>query len=110
MFAGHVGHVVNIAGQDGVHRIPKARALTTRLFAPAKRDDAVCATGYSTCADSLGGDCCPNGYSCASVSCFATTSGPSICNGMVGWYGCQPVDGGVCLLTFPTLSRFHSFF
>jgi progranulin len=28
-----------------------------------------CATGWSTCAPSDGGNCCPSGWQCGSVSC-----------------------------------------
>lgn len=34
-----------------------------------------CATGWYSCAASLGGDCCPNGYACGTASCTATQSG-----------------------------------
>jgi len=29
----------------------------------------VCATGWSSCAASLGGNCCPTGFECGTASC-----------------------------------------
>lgn len=29
----------------------------------------ICATGWSSCAPSLGGYCCPTGYECGTASC-----------------------------------------
>lgn len=34
-----------------------------------------CATSWSSCAPSLGGNCCPDGWQCGSASC--TSAGPS---------------------------------
>lgn len=34
----------------------------------------VCATGWSSCAASIGGNCCPSGWSCGTASC-STVSG-----------------------------------
>lgn len=36
---------------------------------------ASCAAGWQSCASSLGGGCCPNGYNCGSTNCPAVTVG-----------------------------------
>lgn len=36
---------------------------------------ASCATGWQSCASSLGGGCCPNGYNCGTSNCPAVTLG-----------------------------------
>jgi hypothetical protein len=33
-----------------------------------------CASGWSTCAASLGGNCCPSGYACGTASCSSLSS------------------------------------
>ena len=35
----------------------------------------VCASGWATCAASVGGNCCPEGWECGTASC--TAAGPS---------------------------------
>jgi hypothetical protein len=80
---------------DGIHRIAK-KAMVTPAAMLYGRDDSNqgCATSYSLCAASLNGGCCPDGYECASESCFATTRGPSTCGTLVGWHFCDAVYGG----------------
>ncbi|KAH7153301.1 hypothetical protein EDB81DRAFT_452797 [Dactylonectria macrodidyma] len=78
---------------DGVHRIEKAQVTEPAVL--AKRDD-VCGTSMKLCPSSLDGGCCPDEYNCAKESCYATTSGPSTCGSLVGWYYCDPVYGAGC--------------
>lgn len=62
-----------------------------------KRDGNSCPASYSLCAQSLGGDCCPENYACASSSCYATTAAVSTCQGQVGHYACPlSLQGGCC--------------
>jgi hypothetical protein len=73
-----------------VHRIPKAQVTAH----PARRDEGSCPAEHSLCAASLGGDCCPSRYACATDSCYATTAGPTTACGKVGYFACGPVNGG----------------
>ncbi|KAL2160824.1 hypothetical protein VTH06DRAFT_1021 [Thermothelomyces fergusii] len=83
---------------NNVHRIPKAR-LTAH---PLRRDEGACPAEHTSCAASLGGDCCPSRYACAVDSCYATTAGPTSACGREGYYACYPVNGqpGCCPLNF----------
>lgn len=79
---------------DGIHSIDK-RPLTTGHSRLHPRDAGnVCGADMRLCPSSLGGNCCPKDYECASQSCYATTKGPSTCGTKVGWYGCAAVFGG----------------
>ncbi|OLN86702.1 hypothetical protein CCHL11_03839 [Colletotrichum chlorophyti] len=80
-----------IRRQDGVHRLEKAHVTVFRDL--NRRDTTACATGYSVCASSLNGGCCPSGYACATDSCYATTNGPQTCGSKVGYYSCDTVLG-----------------
>ncbi|POR32473.1 Uncharacterized protein TPAR_07306 [Tolypocladium paradoxum] len=80
---------------DGLHRVDKKPQMTPPA-ALARRDDNVCGASMKLCPSSLGGDCCPDNYDCASESCYATTKGPSTCGTKVGWYACAAVYGGGC--------------
>jgi hypothetical protein len=33
-----------------------------------------CATGWSSCPPSVGGNCCPNGYQCGTASCSSVAA------------------------------------
>ncbi|WQF82379.1 hypothetical protein CDEST_07393 [Colletotrichum destructivum] len=79
--------------RDGIHRREKAHVTA---FHDLNRRDPICATGYSACDSSLNGGCCESGYACATDSCYATTSAPRTCRGMVGYYHCDGVMGGGC--------------
>lgn len=64
-----------------IHRVEKEyRVLRAR--------DSTCESGYSLCAASLGGDCCPSNYACAQTYCYATTAGPTSACGASGYYNC----------------------
>ncbi|AEO61983.1 hypothetical protein MYCTH_2312835 [Thermothelomyces thermophilus ATCC 42464] len=91
--ASHVGREWN-----DVHRIPKARVTAH----PVRRDEGTCPAEHTSCAASLGGDCCPSRYACAVDSCYATTAGPTTACGREGYYACFPVNGqpGCCPLNF----------
>ena len=73
-----------------VHRIAKAQVTAH----PARRDEGSCPAEHSSCAASLGGDCCPSRYACAVDSCYATTAGPTTACGKAGFFACGPVNGG----------------
>ena len=61
-----------------------------------KRADEACLEGYYLCGESLGGNCCPDQYACATDSCYATTQDPRTwtCAGTIGWYPCGFDVGG----------------
>lgn len=89
--------------RDVVHRIFKVKVTEDVRISSAgaqrkeKRDGDSCPTSYSLCAASLGGDCCPGNYACASNSCYATTAALSTCGGSVGHYACPlSLQGGCC--------------
>lgn len=46
--------------------VPVGAAATT-----AGPPTGVCASGWATCAASLGGNCCPSGWECGTASCTA---------------------------------------
>lgn len=93
---------------DPYHRAPKKGPITAAPEYPvgfrddynqklAKRGQA-CDAGYHLCAESLGGDCCPEKYDCATDSCYAATVNPLTwnCAGKVGWYPCEDCMYAFC--------------
>lgn len=57
-----------------------------------------CATGWSSCAASFGGGCCPSGYACGTAACSATASG-----GQSNLVGKIAPNGSSTISTFSTL-------
>ncbi|KAH7125196.1 hypothetical protein B0J11DRAFT_299825 [Dendryphion nanum] len=57
-----------VVGTNGVVIV----APTGASLAPQR---GTCATGWYSCAASVGGNCCPNGYGCGQQQCTATASG-----------------------------------
>lgn len=87
---------------DGMHRVGKMEARVTepaQLFRRQGSDVEACGSSMLLCPSSVGGGCCPEGYECASESCYATTRGPATCGDRVGWYACSAVYGGEFLGT-----------
>ncbi|KAK7947998.1 uncharacterized protein PG986_008884 [Apiospora aurea] len=72
-----------------IHRIEKEYAVLRR------RGDS-CGAGNTACPASLGGECCPDNYACASTYCYATTAGPSTACGRVGYHNCGAEMPGQC--------------
>ncbi|KAJ8129016.1 hypothetical protein O1611_g4617 [Lasiodiplodia mahajangana] len=63
----------------------------------AKRKDTCQVSGWSLCPASVGGGCCPDNFECDTASCYATTAGPTSCNGATGYYNCPLTRGaGSC--------------
>ncbi|KFA74697.1 hypothetical protein S40288_03961 [Stachybotrys chartarum IBT 40288] len=94
-FLGAVVSAAEIKRLDGIHRLEKKAQITDRPVLH-RRQEGTCGTGSSACPASLNGGCCPDGYGCASESCFATTRAPSTCHSRVGYYACAAVYGGGC--------------
>lgn len=94
-FLGAVVSAAEIKRLDGIHRLEKKAQITDRPVLHRRQEDS-CGTGSSACPASLNGGCCPDGYGCASESCFATTRAPSTCHSRVGYYACAAVYGGTC--------------
>ncbi|KAI1826816.1 hypothetical protein F4861DRAFT_536582 [Xylaria intraflava] len=67
-------------------------------FLPLAKRKAVCAqTSWSLCPASVGGGCCPDNFDCGTSSCYATTAGPTSCNGQFNFYSCPLTAGpGTC--------------
>ncbi|KAI1129865.1 hypothetical protein F5Y10DRAFT_290488 [Nemania abortiva] len=63
----------------------------------AKRKAVCQVSGWSLCPASVGGGCCPDNFECDTASCYATTAGPTSCNGQTGYYNCPITLGpGSC--------------
>lgn len=85
--------------REYVHRVYKVKITEDHLTPDSQLDKRAknqCSAGYNLCAASLGGDCCPNNYSCAKDSCVATTAAVSTCAGHVSYYACPLESGGGC--------------
>ncbi|KAF7540329.1 hypothetical protein G7054_g1469 [Neopestalotiopsis clavispora] len=50
--------------------------------------DSTCTSGWSLCAASNGGDCCPNGYECASTYCYKAAASATTACGLSGYVAC----------------------
>ncbi|KAM3082667.1 hypothetical protein ACMFMF_002322 [Clarireedia jacksonii] len=59
-----------------------------------------CATGWSTCPASLGGDCCPSGFECGTASCSSVGASATQLRGKEtpGGAGSLRVDGRLVLM------------
>ena len=58
----------------------------------------MCASGWSTCAASLGGNCCPSGYACGTASCTAAgASATSVENKQ------RPTNSGTLMKAFGSM-------
>lgn len=68
-------------------------AATTYTVLAQTSQSACGVTGYTACAISLGGGCCPGGYACATNGCVNIATIPA-CD--VGSYQCAPEFGGGC--------------
>ncbi|KAK5629300.1 hypothetical protein RRF57_005015 [Xylaria bambusicola] len=66
-------------------------------FRHAKRKSVCQIDGWLLCPSSASGGCCPPNFECDTASCYATTSGPTSCNGKIGYYNCPLTLGaGSC--------------
>ncbi|KAI1424807.1 hypothetical protein F5Y12DRAFT_423094 [Xylaria sp. FL1777] len=67
------------------------------IFQHVKRKAVCQVDGWLLCPSSVGGGCCPPNFECGTASCFATTAGPTSCNGKTGYYNCPLTLGpGSC--------------
>ncbi|TGJ87216.1 hypothetical protein E0Z10_g1516 [Xylaria hypoxylon] len=67
------------------------------IFQHVKRKDVCQSEGWSLCPSSVGGGCCPDNFECDTASCYATTAGPTSCNGKFGYHSCPLTRGaGSC--------------
>lgn len=85
--------------REYVHKIFKVKVTENILTDDTqlkKRAKDQCPMSYSLCPNSLGGDCCPDGYACAKQSCYVTTAAVSTCAGNTGYYACPFSLGGGC--------------
>ncbi|EHA57088.1 hypothetical protein MGG_06955 [Pyricularia oryzae 70-15] len=76
--------------KNTVHRIQKVHVVEHAVL--GKRA-LTCPVDHHSCPDSLGGDCCPQRYGCATDSCFVTTAGTGMACGRRGYYNC-PLEAG----------------
>lgn len=58
--------------------------------------DSTCTSGWSLCAASNGGDCCPNGYECASTYCYKAAASATTACGLSGYVACGIEMPGAC--------------
>ncbi|KAI0513146.1 hypothetical protein F5B22DRAFT_647958 [Xylaria bambusicola] len=80
-------------GEWEVHWVTK----NPNPFRHAKRKAVCQVDGWLLCPSSVGGGCCPPNFECGTASCYATTSGPTSCNGQTGYYNCPLTLGaGSC--------------
>ncbi|CRK43851.1 hypothetical protein BN1723_016264 [Verticillium longisporum] len=86
---------LDVKKRDGIHRVEKIHV--TILDNIQRRDTTACPTSYLLCPSSASGGCCPEGFGCATDSCFASTRAPQTCQGRAGYYPCAPdLEGGCC--------------
>lgn len=78
--------VTTITSNDATVVVP----VDTTSSPDSPRDDEQCADGWSSCANDLGGGCCPDGFRCGQISCTASASG--IGDGAIG--KTPPEDSG----------------
>lgn len=76
--------------KDIVHRIQKVHVVEHAVL---ERRALTCPVDHYSCPDSLGGNCCPQRYGCATDSCFVTTAGTGMACGRRGYYNC-PLEAG----------------
>ncbi|KAI1328511.1 hypothetical protein F5Y16DRAFT_368591 [Xylariaceae sp. FL0255] len=61
------------------------------------KEEVCTQSGWSLCASSVGGGCCPDNFECGTASCYATTAGPTSACGFQGYYNCPLTAGaGSC--------------
>ncbi|KAI0432676.1 hypothetical protein F5Y09DRAFT_301097 [Xylaria sp. FL1042] len=83
----------NDDSEYGVHWVDK----NLNIFQHVKRKAVCQLDGWLLCPSSVGGGCCPPNFECGTASCYATTSGPTSCNGKTSWYNCPVTLGaGSC--------------
>ncbi|KAI1431973.1 hypothetical protein GGR50DRAFT_676866 [Xylaria sp. CBS 124048] len=84
-------------GEYELHWIDKGSASNIPQFAKRKAEATCQQTGWSLCPASVGGGCCPDYFACDTKSCYATTAGPTSCNGQLNYYNCPLTAGpGSC--------------
>src|SRR3569833_483124 len=78
-----------------VHQVDKVCVTAELRVRDGGSGGPTCGTNYSLCPESLSGGCCPDGYGCATDSCFATTAATtgSAC-GRTGYFACGIDSGG----------------
>ncbi|KAI8634480.1 hypothetical protein F5Y19DRAFT_212650 [Xylariaceae sp. FL1651] len=79
--------------QYEVHWVDKSHNILQHV-----KRKAICKSdNYSLCPASVGGGCCPDNFACGTLSCYATTAGPTSACGKYGYYSCPLTAGaGSC--------------
>lgn len=79
--------------RETIHRIQKIHVVEHAVL---ERRALTCPVNHYACAASLGGECCPDRYGCATDSCFVTTAGTGVACGKTGYYPCPLAAGPGC--------------
>ncbi|PTB63689.1 hypothetical protein BBK36DRAFT_1180049 [Trichoderma citrinoviride] len=84
-----------IRRHDDIQRMAKSPQITQPATV-LQRKDSVCGIDMKLCPASLGGNCCPESYECASDGCYSTTSSTETASASSSIYSC-PTGQHPCL-------------
>jgi hypothetical protein len=86
---------VEAAHDDGPYLVQRLEK-SDHVVRHQRRDASCVRADWELCPASVGGGCCPSGYSCGESLCTATTAGPSGSCSQADYYQCPAERGGGC--------------
>ncbi|ETS73298.1 hypothetical protein PFICI_14903 [Pestalotiopsis fici W106-1] len=97
-WSGEVLALVAIAGNAVAHQDNNHHYIRRleKDYQVLRGRDSTCTSGWSLCAASNGGGCCPNGYECASTYCFKAAASATTACGLAGYVACGVEMPGAC--------------